>query len=101
MINLLDLGDQMTTYQQYELFMPKADLPKMQKFARAYYPEKLVHLIERCIQRLPSERIRVEELCACIEREVKELSRAELSEDDRWRFPLVKENLGKFVKLEL
>jgi hypothetical protein len=50
------------------------------------------------VERLPEDRIGAKELCDCIGEEVKDLCQAELSEEDRSRFPwgsVVAEKMAK------
>lgn len=56
MRDLLQNGDEVKVPAYFTLFHHRDHLPKISDTARAFYPSNLVNLVDRCLQRLPSER---------------------------------------------
>ena len=96
----MNSGDTHQASQPYRYDVPRSEPPKIGSAARAFYPSRLVQLVERCLQRLPDRRIGLHELRLNISFEAERLSRRELAEDDRIRFPLRNET-HTIVRLDL
>ena len=97
---LMNAGDRHQASIPCRFDIPKSEPPKIGSSARAFYPSRLVQLVERCLQRLPARRIGLPELRIQISFEANRLSRRELSDDDRMRFPLEDES-NRIVRLDL
>ena len=87
---MLDImtGDREDMEHEYALNMDESRLPRIDETGQSFYPKALVELVHSCLRPLPDDRIGIKDLCNRIDEEVKELCKAELSEEDKFRFQL-------------
>jgi hypothetical protein len=95
---MIEIMNHAVAAKDFTLDMDESRLPRIKEAGQRYYPKALVDLIHSCVQRLPEQRIGAKELCDRIEEEVKDLRQAELSEEDKSRFPFESEVVDKMAK---
>lgn len=95
---MIEIMNHAVAAKDFTLDMDESRLPRIKEAGQKYYPKALIDLIHSCVQRVPEQRTGAKEHCDRVDEGVKDLCQAELSEEDKSRFPFESEVADKMAK---